>query len=123
MIWREAEWIAFFPDAPATPGHTLVVPRQHVPHYWALSDELAANLAAASLRIGRAIHEALRPAGMNLITSQGAAAEQTVMHVHLHVLPRWEHDALDAIWPPKQAADSATVSRLADELRAWLGAV
>jgi histidine triad (HIT) family protein len=121
VIWKDAEWLAFFPETPATPGHTLVVPRQHVPHYWALDEELAATLAAASLRIGRAIHEVQHPAGMNLITSEGAAAEQTVMHVHLHLVPRWEHDAVDAIWPPKQAADSAVVRHLADKLRATLG--
>jgi histidine triad (HIT) family protein len=41
------------------------------------------------------------PDGMNLITSAGEAGEQSVYHLHLHVVPRWKDDGIDQIWPPK----------------------
>lgn len=115
------EWLAFFPRTPATPGHTLVVPRRHVPDFWALDRSLAAVLATACIQVGRGVQDALEPGGMNLITSRGAAAEQTVPHVHLHILPRWEDDPVDAIWPPKRAIDSARMAGLAMEIRRALG--
>jgi histidine triad (HIT) family protein len=122
IVWEQPDWVAFFPDAPATVGHTLVVPRAHVAHYWALSDDQASMLAKASLRIGRAIEAALHPEGMNLITSRGHAAEQSIPHVHLHVLPRWIGDALDPIWPPKHLTESAALADAADRIRATLSA-
>jgi histidine triad (HIT) family protein len=123
IVGEDDAWIAFFPKAPATPGHTLVVPRRHVPHYWTLDEQLACSLATACIAVGRAIREALEPAGMNLITSQGAAAEQTVLHLHLHLLPRWEDDRVDTIWPPKRTADLTALSNLAGKVRMALGAV
>jgi len=54
---------------------------------------------AAVNRVGRAIDSALKPEVMNLITSAGKVAEQTVPHLHLHVVPRWQRDDFGSIWP------------------------
>lgn len=96
------DWIAFFPDTPATPGHTLIVPRLHVESIWEAPAPLAAALMIATIKVGRAIREALNPEGLNLIHSAGSVAEQTVFHLHLHVVPRWRNDELGSIWPPKR---------------------
>jgi histidine triad (HIT) family protein len=39
---------------------------------------------------------------LNLISSAGEAASQTVFHLHLHVIPRWSGDRLGSIWPPSE---------------------
>jgi histidine triad (HIT) family protein len=98
VVCEGRAWLAFFPLDPATPGHTLVVPRRHVSDLWEADPALGAELMGAVIRVGRAIRAALTPAGMNLITSAGQAAEQTVYHLHLHVLPRWHADGMDRIW-------------------------
>jgi histidine triad (HIT) family protein len=59
---------------------------------------------------------------MNLITSRGRAAEQSVPHVHVHVLPRWADDPVDPIWPAKQRPDSAALVRAAEQVRSVLRA-
>jgi histidine triad (HIT) family protein len=118
IVCESPVWIAFFPPAPATPGHTLVVPREHVPDYWSLRGDLAAELSSGAIRVGHAIREALAPDGMNLITSSGEVAEQTVMHVHLHVVPRYRNDAIGPIWPGKEQTDSAVLGELAARVRA-----
>jgi histidine triad (HIT) family protein len=94
-------WIAFFPPQPATPGHTLVIPRLHVPDFWTADETTTAEVSRAAVDVGRGIQRALRPDGLNLITSAGGAAEQTVLHLHVHVVPRWADDAFGKIWPPK----------------------
>ena len=118
IICRRDTWIAFFPLNPATRGHTLVLPTEHVVHYWQLDEGLAADLAVGALRIGKALGKVVEPEGTNLITSAGAAAEQTVPHVHLHVMPRWADDRVGPIWPPDEETESAVLDGLADELRA-----
>lgn len=93
--------IAFLPLAPATLGHTLVVPKQHVPDIWSLPPALIEPLGHVILRTASAIREAMQPEGLNIINSNGAAASQTVPHLHIHVVPRWEGDEVGEIWPPK----------------------
>jgi histidine triad (HIT) family protein len=81
IVCEAEEWVAFFPTEPATPGHTLVIPRLHVADLWDAPASLAGDLMAAVVRVGRAIRTALTPEGMNLISSSGAVAEQTVYHL------------------------------------------
>ena len=78
LVCEDTNWVAFFPLDPATPGHTLVIPRLHVEHLWRADPALASELMQAVVRVGRAIEFALQPEGMNLITSAGSAAEQTI---------------------------------------------
>ena len=100
-VYRDDETVAFFPTEPATLGHTLVIPRRHVADIWELGDALACRLAIITLRTAHAIRRAMQPDGLNIIQSNGAAATQTVFHLHVHVVPRWEADAIGRIWPPE----------------------
>jgi histidine triad (HIT) family protein len=117
IVCNGETWVAFFPLKPATPGHTLVIPRVHVPDLWSVDATLAADLAIAVVRVGRAIAIALSPEGMNLITSSGEAAEQTVGHLHLHVVPRWRRDGFGDIWPPKRDLPGVNIEGVADLVR------
>jgi histidine triad (HIT) family protein len=110
------EWIAIFPNDPATPGHTLVVPRQHVEDLWQTPVALSRELMAACVRVGRAIQAALEPEGMNLITSAGRVAEQTVFHLHLHVVPRWSDDQFGKIWPRDETYEREDLAGLIDSI-------
>src|SRR5713101_2602159 len=100
VVWQNEYAMAFFPMSPAVPGHTLVIPKVHRRDYWSISIQLAHKLSDGTALIGEAIKSALQPDGMNLITSSGAAAGQTVFHLHLHLVPRWHGDRVGNIWPP-----------------------
>lgn len=119
VVYEADGLLAFFPKTPATAGHTLIVPRAHIPDFWRADVGLAQELSAAAVRIGRAIDSALEPEGMNLITSAGEAAEQTVFHLHLHLVPRWQDDELE-IWPPKKAMRRDVQEGLGAAIRAAL---
>lgn len=116
IVCERRAWVAFFPPEPATPGHTLVIPRVHVSDLWSADVALGAELTQAVINVGHAVQKAVSPEGMNLITSAGEAAEQSVFHVHLHVVPRWKNDELD-IWPPKQPMQEQLRENLADAVR------
>jgi histidine triad (HIT) family protein len=99
IVWRSSTVIAFFPLEPATLGHTLVIPTEHIPDIWGLDEATAIRLTQATLRVAEAVRTAVSPDGLNLIQSNGAAATQTVDHLHVHVVPRWNGDAMGHIWP------------------------
>lgn len=117
VVYRDDHAVAFFPLRPATFGHTLVVPRRHIPDIWELPEADAACLSRTVLRGAAALRAAVAPDGLNIIQSSGAAATQTVPHLHVHLVPRWAADAMGPIWPahppsyPPQVLDS-----LRDEL-------
>lgn len=117
IVAEGIDWLAFFPLDPATRGHTLVIPRVHVPDFWSAEPGLAASVATAALEVGRAIQDALAPEGMNLITSSGTAAEQTVFHLHLHLVPRWRTDHFGKIWPPERHSASDVSIEAARQIR------
>jgi len=122
VVCEASDWVAFFPVNPATPGHTLIIPRKHVPDLWQAELSLGADLMVAAIRVGHAIDAALTPEGMNLITSAGEIAEQTVFHLHLHVVPRWRRDGFGDIWPPATRGEDADLGDVADRIREALAA-
>lgn len=101
-VYRDRSVVVFFPDEPAALGHTLVVPRRHVPDIWLVDPELAGELGTATVMVAHAVRRAMRPDGLNVIQSNGEAATQTVMHLHIHVVPRWHNDRIGRIWPPER---------------------
>jgi histidine triad (HIT) family protein len=114
VVYEDKVAIAFLPLNPATKGHTLVIPRTHVRDFFELDAGLAASLSTAVLRTANAVRLAVHPEGTNLITSSGTAAQQTVFHLHIHILPRFTHDRVGDIWPEARrmaAGDMQALSR------------
>jgi histidine triad (HIT) family protein len=122
IVCEGKDWIAFLPLEPATAGHSLVIPREHVSNLWQADRGTAHELMGAVIRVGNAITAGLRPDGMNLITSAGEAADQSVFHLHLHVVPRWEGDGFGRIWPWKSSVPPAARRDAAGRIRAACGA-
>jgi histidine triad (HIT) family protein len=121
IILETDDAIAFLPLKPASLGHTLVVPSVHVPDFLELSAPMSAPLFGTASHVGRALSRALRPDGMNLISSAGDAASQSIYHLHIHLVPRWFNDRIGRIWPPSEPSDSEEQDDIAelikDELR------
>ncbi|MDF3148152.1 MULTISPECIES: HIT domain-containing protein [unclassified Streptomyces] len=122
VVYEDAHTLAFFPLAPATRGHTLVVPRAHSADLWAMDEADAQRLFHAVTVVGRALRAVLEPDGMNVINSAGAVASQSVFHTHVHLVPRRPGDAMGPIWPPKGAGfrdeDADGAEAVADALAA-----
>ncbi|WP_406357329.1 HIT family protein [Streptomyces sp. NBC_01635] len=120
MVYRSQEIAAFFPLEPATRGHTLIVPNRHVSDLADLTAVEGRDLSEALLRTARAIRAALSPDGLNVIQSTGAAATQTVPHVHFHLVPRWSDDRMTLRWPTGAAEDDRAQSQTLAAIQAAL---
>lgn len=93
--------LAFMDVDPVTPGHLLVIPKEHLPELADLTDELATEMMTVARRLAEALRRSdLRCEGVNLFYADGEAAFQEVFHSHLHVFPRWEGDGfvINARW-------------------------
>ena len=117
IVDEDERTVAFLDIAPATRGHALVVTRTHVAD---LLDADRVDLEAvitASQRLAGRIKQRLGADGVNLVNSCGAAAWQTVFHLHMHVIPRYQDDPLKLPWVP-QPGDPEQIQSAAQELTA-----
>ncbi|CAI06301.1 putative cell-cycle regulation histidine triad protein [Aromatoleum aromaticum EbN1] len=80
---------------PVSPGHTLVIPRRHMASYFDLEGEERDALLALLDEAKRRLDKALHPDGYNIGINDGAAAGQTVPHLHIHLIPRYHADRHD----------------------------
>ncbi len=93
FVYQDETCGAFMDIRPVNPGHVLVVPRRHA----VLLTELDEASARQMMRVAQQVDAALRVSGIrceavNLFLADGRAAGQDVMHVHLHVFPRYKGD-------------------------------
>lgn len=120
-VYRDENVVAFFPTEPAVLGHVLLVPRRHVPDIWSLGPDEAAQLSRAGLLLADAIRDAIHPEGLNVIQSNGAAATQTVPHLHVHLVPRWSDDRMGPIWPAETDYSETAKERAMLDVRTVVG--
>ena len=96
---------------PVTPGHAMVIPKQHIPYFSQLDTHLGMHIFRVAQRVAEAIRASgLQCEGINLFLADGEAAAQEVFHFHLHVFPRFRGDGfgLVADWtnkPPREELD------------------
>ena len=117
-VARNDKVVVFFPTEPAVLGHCMVIPRRHVEEFTALtSDEVSAVMTSAQA-VAMSLRETYHPDGINIIQSNGEAATQSVPHVHVHIVPRWDDDAFGDIWPSKTDFSDEEKNRALAKLRA-----
>ncbi len=96
--WVAANDLAFaIRDAfPVSPGHTLVVTRRAVPDWFSATAEERSAVLALVERVKQDLDGTVpRPDGYNVGFNAGEAAGRTVMHLHVHVIPRYRRDVRD----------------------------
>lgn len=112
----ENEAVVFKPLNPVAAGHRLVVPFAHVADFAESPNTTAAVMRSAAMFAHRSDQ------ACNLITSKGAAATQSVFHLHVHIVPRWTGDQLMLPWGttgnPHAPHWCAVAQRLQDQINA-----
>jgi diadenosine tetraphosphate (Ap4A) HIT family hydrolase len=87
--------IAFLAGYPVSPGHALIVPRRHEPDFFSLTAAEQAALVALVNPLRAVLAERYAPDAFNLGVNAGKAAGQTILHTHLHVIPRYTGDVAE----------------------------
>ncbi|MEW6569000.1 MAG: HIT family protein [Chloroflexota bacterium] len=93
LVYRDDLVTAFLDILPVNSGHLLVVPNEHCPGLEGLAEDIGRQMFAVARRLALALRRSgVRCEGVNLYLADGRSAGQEVMHVHLHVLPRYAGD-------------------------------
>ena len=118
-LFEDEATLAFMDINPANEGHALVIPKEHAPDLYSVSDEALVRTAVTAKKVAAALARTLNPDGLNIVQCNGAAAAQSVMHFHVHVLPRVKDDELAMNWGLK-LGDIDAIGRLAERVRVWM---
>ena len=108
--------VAFMDINPWTRGHALVIPRRHSRNLYDVEESDLERTAVVAKAIALRMRDNLGCAGVNLLNAAEAAAWQTVWHFHVHVIPRYEGDALEPPTRPRPA-EPDEVAAVAAEIR------
>ena len=101
-VYEDSHFTDILDVNPATKGHCLIIPKEHFDNIYDLDGETAGKLFALATCIARAMKDALKCDGLNLVQNNGEVAGQTVNHFHLHLIPRYEGDGLNLNWPQQE---------------------
>lgn len=101
VIHRDDVCVAFMDICPVNPGHLLVVPARHATYLCDLDPDVGRALFGVAQTLSQAVRlSGLKAEGINLFLADGEVAGQDVLHVHLHVLPRFTGDGFGHRFPP-----------------------
>jgi histidine triad (HIT) family protein len=101
VVHEDEHTLAFMDLGHVNPGHVLVAVKAHVENLFGLENDQASAVSATMLRVARAIRDAFAPHGLSVYQANGKAAGQTVLHYHLHLVPRYDGDGMALTWPVK----------------------
>jgi histidine triad (HIT) family protein len=116
----EDEWVFAFMDAgQVNEGHVLVATKRPYETILEIDDESAKALILATKRMAQVVQDVFKPDGITLLQTNKPAGWQTVPHVHMHVLPRYNHDGVELVWPRKEP-EMAHLQQLAEKIMVQL---
>ncbi len=118
-LYEDSATLAFMDINPVNDGHALIVPKAHYEDVFAVSGDALAATAATAKKVAAAVQAALEPAGMNLLQCNGEAANQSVMHFHMHVIPRRIGDDLGMNWE-LEPGDMDAIGQIAERIKTHL---
>lgn len=102
-LYEDEDFRVILDLGPATRGHALILPKEHAANLYELPDETAAKAMILAKKMGARMVEKLHADGLNLVQNNGETAGQTVLHFHLHLIPRYQSDGQHILWTPGTA--------------------
>ena len=116
VLYEDDHVVAFLDVKPRSPGHTMVIPKEHAPNILELSDSEITPLFTAVKRMAELLSKKLKPDGITIGMNQGRASGQEVDHLHVHLMPRWKNDAGHAIQSVVNNLPKETVREMRDRI-------
>lgn len=99
-LYEDEEFRVILDLGPATRGHALILPKEHAANLYELPEETAGRAMILAKKMATQMTEKLHCDGFNLVQNNGECAGQTVLHFHLHLIPRYKDDQQNILWKP-----------------------
>ncbi len=118
IIYEDELHVAFLDKYPIDVGHSLVVPKKHHERITDMDSKSVGDLFSTVPKIANAILTATNADAFSLGQNNGKAAKQIIPHVHVHIIPRYNHRG--TIWTKRSISNDEELSNLAKKIKALL---
>jgi len=118
FLYEDDSHVSFLDKYPIDDGHSLIIPRNHHERITDMTSEAVGTIFSLVPKIAKAILDATGADAFSLGQNNGRAAKQIVPHVHIHIIPRYNHKG--TIWTKRQISNDADLSELAKKIRSYL---
>ena len=104
-VYEDDEFKAILDRFPSNKGHVLILPKTHVANIFEIDPDLAGRLFKLAAKIAPVMKETFGFENMNIVQNNGPVAGQTVNHLHVHLIPRYEGDSVSVTWKQLELTD------------------
>lgn len=104
-VYEDELFRAIMDIAPAKKGHVIILPKNHFANLFEIDEETGSKAMLVASKVAAAMKKGLQCDGVNVLQNNGEAAWQTVFHLHIHIIPRYDGDNLSFPWPHEEYAD------------------
>lgn len=115
-VYEDEDFRVILDLGPASKGHSLILPKNHYKDLCEADPAVAAKILPLAGKIGSAMKKGLGASGFNVVQNNGISAGQTVFHLHVHVIPRYEGGPEMVVWNPG-TADQSELAQTAEILK------
>ena len=91
-VYEDDDILAILDISQTTKGHTLVMPKKHYDNFLEMPSEEYASLMAKTQQIAKMVVDKLQAKGCNILINTNEVAGQTIMHTHVHIIPRYDEN-------------------------------
>lgn len=120
VVYEDDSFRAILDVSPAARGHVIILPKKHAANIYELPDEDAGKIFVVAKKIATALKATYQCDGVNILQNNGEAAGQTVFHLHVHVIPRFEGDKERIRLNWEQGDMPEDMAAIAEEIKANL---
>ncbi|HCW8678026.1 HIT family protein [Staphylococcus aureus] len=120
-VYEDDYVYAFLDISQVTKGHTLLIPKKASANIFETDEETMKHIGAALPKVANAIKRAFNPDGLNIIQNNGEFADQSVFHIHFHLIPRYENgiDGFGYKWETHEdILDNDAKQQIAEQIQA-----
>lgn len=104
-IYEDDEFKVILDRFPSSVGHTLVICKDHIENIFEMPQQKAGRMFELTTKIAAVVKSQLNCDGINILQNNGVAAGQSVPHFHIHIVPRYDNDAIDIRWEAQNPTD------------------
>ncbi len=105
-LYEDEDFRVIMDLAPATKGHSLILPKNHYKNIYEIADDTAAKVLPLAKKMATLMTEKLGADGFNIVQNNNEVAGQTVFHFHVHLIPRYNDDKQSLVMKPQEMTDA-----------------
>lgn len=114
-IYEDDDFKVVMDLSPASKGHCIILPKTHAKNLLELPDEYCQKILLVAKKCCKVLKEVLHCDGINVLQNNGKVAGQTIFHLHIHLIPRYEGDNVHIKWVEHK--EESNFEELAAEIR------